>query len=55
MRTAKPRPAIRVRAYYEGTRPLVDVYADVYAQILKSSEYAIDKHSAIQYNERKGA
>ena len=55
MRTAKPRPAIRVRVHYEGKRSLVDAYAEVYAQILKSSEYTIDNHSAFQYNGRKGA
>jgi len=53
MRTQN-RPAIRVRAHYEGKRPLVDAYADVYAQLLKSSEYAIDRDRAIQYNGRKG-
>ena len=54
MRTPKPRPAIRVRIHYDGGRPLVDAYAEVYALILKSSEYPIDKSNIMQYNGRQG-
>jgi len=35
MRTAKPRPIIKVHAYYDGTYPFVDAYADVIAMLLR--------------------
>jgi hypothetical protein len=31
MRTKKPRPVIKVRAYYDGAGPFLEAYADVFA------------------------
>ena len=36
MRTVKKRPVLRIRAFYDGKQPLVDVYADVLAQLFQS-------------------